>query len=118
MGGLVRTLAFFILLMEVMLVLLVPRGQAQDTVFTAEFLNDPNNIAQGKQLWTRRCQLCHGKEVYPGSAPPLQPWKYTPEFVYDRVTNGFRGMPALKQEFSEAERRAIVAYVLSRNFSP
>ena len=118
MGQLVRTLALCILLMEVMLVLSIPLGQAQDTTFTPEFLHDPNNIAQGKQLWTGRCRLCHGKETYPGSAPPLQPWKYTPEFVYDRITNGFRGMPALKQEFSETERRAIVAYVLSRNFSP
>jgi mono/diheme cytochrome c family protein len=118
MGQLVRTLAFRILLMEVMLVFFIPLGQAQDTTFTPEFLHDPTNIAQGKQLWARRCRLCHGKEVYPGAAPSLQPWKYTPEFVYDRVTNGFRGMPALQQEFSEAERRAIVAYVLSRNFSP
>jgi mono/diheme cytochrome c family protein len=104
--------------MEVMLGLFVPLGKAQETTFTSEFLNDPNNIAQGKQLWAGRCQRCHGKEAYPGSAPPLQPWKYTPDFVYDRITNGFRGMPALKQEFSEAERRVIVAYVLSRNFSP
>jgi mono/diheme cytochrome c family protein len=118
MGQLVRTLALCILLMEAMLVLSSPLGHAQDTMFTPEFLHDPNNIAQGKQLWAGRCRLCHGKESYPGSAPPLQPWKYTPEFVFDRITNGFRAMPALKQEFSEAERRAIVAYVLSRNFSP
>jgi mono/diheme cytochrome c family protein len=118
MRQLVRPLVLFALIIEAMLVLFVPRGQAQDTMFTTEFLQDPNNIAQGKQLWARRCQLCHGKEVYPGSAPPLQPWKYAPEFVYDRITNGFRGMPALKEEFSEAERRTIVAYVLSRNFSP
>jgi mono/diheme cytochrome c family protein len=118
MRGLVRTLTLFILLIDVMLALCVPLVKAQDATFTAEFLSDPNNIAQGKQLWAKRCQLCHGKETYPGSAPPLQPWKYAPEFVYDRITNGFRGMPALKQEFSEAERRAIVAYVLSRNFSP
>ena len=93
-------------------------GRAQDSVFTPEFLNDPANIALGKELWAKRCQLCHGKQTYPGSAPPLQIWRYTPEFVYDRITNGFRGMPALKEEFSEAERRAIVAFVLSRSFAP
>jgi mono/diheme cytochrome c family protein len=81
-------------------------------------MNSPDTIALGQQLWSKRCRLCHSKDTYPGAAPPLQTWKYTPEFVYDRITNGFRGMPALKDEFSEAERRAIVAYVLSQKFSP
>ena len=93
-------------------------AHTQDVTFTAAFLNDPATIALGKQLWAKRCQFCHGKAAYPGSAPPLQPWKYTPDFIYDRITNGFRGMPPLKQEFSEAERKAIVAYVLSSKFSP
>jgi mono/diheme cytochrome c family protein len=105
-------------LVGVVLIPYAPPGQAQDVLFTAEFLNDPHHIALGKQLWDKRCRLCHGKETYPGAAPPLQPWKYTAEFVYDRITNGFRGMPALKEEFSEAERKAIVSYVLSRQFSP
>ena len=118
MRQLVRILVLLMPLVGVMLIPCAPLGQAQDVVFTAEFLNDPDHIALGQQLWARRCRLCHGKETYPGSAPPLQPWKYTPEFVYDRITNGFRGMPALKEEFSEAERQAIVAYVLSRQFSP
>ena len=118
MRQLVRLLALSMLLVEVVLILHVPLGRAQDVVFTAEFMDNPDHIALGQQLWARRCRLCHGKETYPGSAPPLQPWKYQPEFVYDRITNGFRGMPALKEEFSEAERKAIVAFVLSRNFSP
>jgi mono/diheme cytochrome c family protein len=67
-------------------------------------------------LWAKRCTYCHGKAAYPGSAPQLQPERYQPEFVYDRITNGFRGMPALKTEFSQEERRAIVAYVKSPGF--
>jgi len=118
MRQLVGMLVLLMPLVGAVLIPYAPLGQAQDVEFTAEFLNDPNNIALGQQLWGRRCRLCHGKETYPGSAPPLQSWKYTPEFVYDRITNGFRGMPALKAEFSEAERKAIVAYVLSRQFSP
>jgi mono/diheme cytochrome c family protein len=98
--------------------LYAPPGHAQDVVFPAEFMDNPDNVALGQQLWAKRCRFCHGKETYPGSAPQLQPWKYPPEFVYDRITNGFRGMPALKEEFSEAERKAIVAFVLSRKFSP
>ena len=111
-------LAIVTLLVALMLTLPTRPGHAQNNVFPPEFLNDPANVALGKELWAKRCQLCHGKQTYPGSAPPLQIWRYTPEFVYDRITNGFRGMPALKEEFSEAERRAIVAFVLSRSFAP
>jgi mono/diheme cytochrome c family protein len=113
-----RLLTTAMLLAGVLLASDVPMAAAQDVVFTPEFLADPSNVALGKQLWSTRCQLCHSKESYPGSAPPLQPWKYSPEFIYERITNGFRGMPALKQEFSVEQRQAIVAYVLSRTFVP
>jgi mono/diheme cytochrome c family protein len=33
------------------------------------------------------------------------------------VTNGFRGMPAFKEQFSEKERQAVVVYILSKEFS-
>ena len=66
----------------------------------------------------QQCRHCHGRSAYPGKAPKLKPRKYTPEFVFDRVTNGFRKMPAWKEVYSADERRAIVAYVLSREFSP
>jgi mono/diheme cytochrome c family protein len=88
-------------------------ARAAEVQFTAEYLNDPVNIGRGKKLWAARCAYCHGKAAYPGSAPTLQPQRYQPEFVYDRITNGFRGMPALKTEFSQEERQAIVAYVKS-----
>jgi mono/diheme cytochrome c family protein len=82
------------------------------------FLSDPANIATGEALWAQQCRHCHGRSAYPGKAPKLKPRKYTPQFVFDRVTNGFRKMPAWKEVYSEDERRAIVAYVLSREFSP
>jgi len=118
MGQLIRILALLMPLLGMVLLPYARLGSAQEITFTAEFLNNAENIDLGKQLWAKRCQFCHGKESYPGSAPPLQPWRYQPEFVYDRITNGFRGMPALHQEFSVVERQAIVAYVLSREFSP
>jgi mono/diheme cytochrome c family protein len=37
--------------------------------------------------------------------------------VYDRVSNGFKGMPGWRQEFSEQQLRAVVAYVLSKDFT-
>jgi mono/diheme cytochrome c family protein len=89
---------------------------AAEVQLTAEYLNDPANIELGKKLWMKRSAYCHGKAAYPGSAPKLHPERYQPEFVYDRITNGFRGMPALKTAFSQEERRAIVAYVKSPGF--
>jgi mono/diheme cytochrome c family protein len=95
----------------------VSGAQAQEIAFSAEYLNDPANIATGKTIWSKRCKFCHGKQAYPGKAPRLQPSRYTPEFVYDRVTNGFRGMPSWKNRFSQEERKAVTAYVISKEFS-
>lgn len=92
-------------------------GAAEPVTFTEDYLNDPANVELGRQLWGTRCTFCHGRMAYPGKAPKLDPSRYTPEFVYDRVTNGFRGMPSWKHEFDEAQRKAIVAYVMSPDFS-
>lgn len=84
--------------------------------FTPQYLSDPVNIALGREVWSKRCKFCHGRQAYPGKAPRLQPARYTPQFVYDRVTNGFRGMPSWKNEFSEKELKAVVTYVMSKDF--
>lgn len=86
--------------------------------FTEEFLQDPANIELGRKVWQEQCRHCHGKDAYPGKAPKLKPRKYTPEFVYHRVTYGFRGMPSWKEVYSEEERMVVVAWVLSAKFSP
>lgn len=92
-------------------------GQAQGVAFTKEYLEDARKIELGRQVWVSRCQFCHGKAAYPGKALKLDPSRYTPEFVFDRVTNGFQAMPSWKHEFSEEERKAVVAYILSKDFS-
>jgi len=86
--------------------------------FTEAYLADPGNIELGKSLWGDLCRHCHGRSAYPGKAPKLKPRKYTPDFVFDRVTNGFRKMPAWGDSYSKEERMGVVAYVLSRSFSP
>jgi len=91
-------------------------GPAPPVEFTPDFLTDPKKIQQGRTVWQARCQFCHGKMAYPGKAPKLQPSRYTPSFVYDRVANGFQGMPPWRQEFSVDELKSVVAYVLSRDF--
>jgi mono/diheme cytochrome c family protein len=85
--------------------------------FTSEFLGDPKNVQQGREVWQARCQFCHGKMAYPGKAPRLQPYRYTPAFVYDRVANGFQGMPGWRHEFSVDQLKSVVAYILSKEFT-
>ncbi len=87
-------------------------------VFTEAYLNDPANIEAGKAIWQEQCRLCHGYAAYPGRAPKLKPRRYKPEFVFKRVTNGFREMPSWKEVYSREERMAVVTYVLSKEFSP
>ena len=99
-------------------------GAAQDDEeypipeFTDEFLEDPAALATGKEVWESTCRACHGASAYPGKAPKLQPSRYDAEFVYDRVTYGFRKMPAWEDVFSEEERMSVSAYVVSQRFSP
>ena len=93
-------------------------GEEKPAEFTETFLNDAANITVGGEIWVEQCRHCHGKSAYPGKAPKLKPRRYKPDFVYDRVTNGFRKMPPWKDIYSDEERRSVVAYVLSPTFSP
>ena len=96
----------------------VMAGDTEGTMFSPEFMANTENIELGKSLWQKQCRHCHGASAYPGKAPKLKPYKYKPEFVYKRITNGFRKMPSWKAVFSTDERRAIVAYVMNNQFSP
>ncbi len=84
----------------------------------AETLEDPLKVTMGQDLWQQQCRHCHGRSAYPGKAPKLKPRKYKPEFVFDRITNGFRKMPPWKDVFSDDQRVALVAWILSKDFSP
>ena len=86
--------------------------------FTEDYLADPASIEVGKAIWEEQCRHCHGKSSYPGKAPKLKPKRYKPDFVFNRVTNGFRKMPPWKDVYSREERMSVVAYVLSKGFSP
>ena len=86
--------------------------------FSDAYMSDLTHVALGKELWFGQCTHCHGFKAYPGKAPKLKPGKYTAEFVYKRVTKGFKKMPGWEEVFSQAERMAIVAYVKSKSFSP
>ena len=86
--------------------------------FTDEFLADVHNIDAGRAIWEEQCQHCHGKSAYPGKAPKLRPARLKPDFVYRRVTDGFRKMPPWKDVYSDEQRMQVTAYILSPRFSP
>lgn len=110
-------------------ILLLSAGAAADSTstatdqepvpeFTEAVLADPARIEAGREVWQDQCRHCHGKSAYPGKAPKLRPRRYKPDFVYDRVTNGFRKMPPWKEVYSQDERISVVAYILSKEFAP
>ena len=97
----------------------VPASTPEDpAVFTDDYLQDQANIDLGKEVWVDQCKHCHGKDAYPGKAPKLKPRRYTADFVFDRVTNGFRKMPAWKDAYTKEERMSVTAWILSKKFSP
>jgi mono/diheme cytochrome c family protein len=81
-------------------------------------LKDAAMITQGEKIWHDQCTHCHGAKAYPGKAPKLTPRTYKAEFVWDRVHNGFRGMPPWKDVYKPDEVLALVAYILSDEFFP
>lgn len=92
--------------------------KAQVPVFDKTYLSNKQNIAVGQDVWQNQCRHCHGYASYPGKAPKLNPGQLAPDFIYDRVTFGFGKMPAWKDVFSDAQRKAVVAYIKSDDFSP
>ena len=93
-------------------------GQEPVPVFTDNVMKDNSLIVLGQQVWDGQCRHCHGNSAYPGKAPKLKSSSYQPDFVYDRVTNGFRKMPAWKAVFSEQQRIGVTVYIMSDAFAP
>jgi mono/diheme cytochrome c family protein len=107
------------------LTVLVAPARAQDTSkeepppkFDPAYLGNLENIKAGEKVWQTQCRHCHGNSAYPGKAPKLSPGGMDPDFIYDRVTNGFRKMPGWKDVFTVEERKGVVAYIKSSEFSP
>lgn len=97
----------------------IPNAAAEPVpAFDKAYLSNAANIKLGEKIWANQCRHCHGNSAYPGKAPKLNPGSIDPELIFDRVTNGFRKMPAWKEVFSLEERKGVVAYVKSDSFSP
>lgn len=86
--------------------------------FDAAYMANPANIKVGEEVWVTQCRHCHGNNAYPGKAPKLNPGGMDADFIFDRVTNGFKKMPGWKEVFSLEQRKAVSAYIKSSSFSP
>ena len=95
-------------------------AHAQEPVpaFTDTVMKDTSLIVLGQQVWDGQCRHCHGNSAYPGKAPKLKSSSYQPDFVYDRVTNGFRKRPAWRDIFNERQRIGVTVYIMSDTFAP
>jgi mono/diheme cytochrome c family protein len=112
----ITTLTVFALLTGSALVL-AGNAALAEVKLTEAFMNDSANIEVGREIFKKRCSRCHGQRAYPGKGPKLKPKKYTPKFVYKRITKGFRGMPGWKRIYNEKQRKSLTAYILSKDFS-
>lgn len=67
----------------------------------------------GRQLFEKRCALCHGKDGAKGAfgAFNLQASKLSPGEVASIIANGRGRMPAWSTKLSADEIRTIAAYV-------
>ena len=96
----------------------IAHAQEPMPAFTDTVMKDTSLIVLGQQVWDGQCRHCHGNSAYPGKAPKLKSSSYQPDFVYDRVTNGFRKMPAWRDIFNERQRVGVTVYIMSSEFSP
>ena len=69
-------------------------------------------ITQGEKIWQDQCTTVMG-EGLPGQSPKTSAATYKPEFVWNRIHNGFRGMPPWKEVYQPEEVLALGASVLS-----
>jgi len=71
------------------------------------------NDVDGEKLFATSCGWCHqdGGRA-PGRGPKLAGSERTDEFLLNRIKTGKEGaMPAFGKAFSEAQLKAIVAYI-------
>ena len=77
----------------------------------SEIHRRPSRDVRKKRAYSPR------ERAWPARTPQLNPARRTRlTSIFDRVTNGLRGMPSWKSQFNEEQRMAVAAYVLSADF--
>jgi len=85
---------------------------AESAGLSEDFLRDEQHIVSGRSVFLARCTYCHAKRGV-GKAPQLRPSAREADFIFDRITNGYQGMPNWGSTLREDDRRDLVAYILS-----
>ena len=95
-----------------------PFGHAEPPVPAITMDASPETVAEGEQLYKKRCRFCHGSDAVAGPLPDL---RYATAAVHEQfqaiVLGGALaplGMPAFADFLSIEQVQAIQAYVLAR----
>jgi cytochrome c551 len=74
-------------------------------------------IAQGQQVFSENCAVCHGPTGQGGSGGPdlrTAPKAQQVNSAIEQVTNGGGGMPPFGGQLSDTQIRAVATYVVER----
>lgn len=98
--------------------------------YTLSLSENAENVALGEQLYQENCASCHGPsglgdgaaaaslETRPASfTNQAYMAEQTTDSLYQTIVNGKGSMPAYGSQFSEAENRALAAYVRKLSFA-
>lgn len=94
------------------------KGQPLPELTSIPFTNDKKVLAQGENVYTKHCMLCHGQGGVSGGA--LADLRYAAPATYDNIINIVRngaysglGMPNLGQWVTDDEVNAVKNWLLS-----
>lgn len=91
-------------------------------LLVAQGVAEPEDVALGAKVFARSCAVgyCHGSGGAAGRAPRIQGRSFTAEYLLKVTREGIAGtaMPAWQGRLSQAEIRAVVAYMLSISAGP
>lgn len=83
----------------------------------AQAVAQPEDVALGAKVFAKSCAVgyCHGSGGAAGRAPRIQGRSFTADYLLKVTREGIAGtaMPAWQGRLTEAEIRAVVAYMLS-----
>jgi mono/diheme cytochrome c family protein len=91
-------------------------SKAADVNIKDQVLSNPDSVAQGNKKFHAICAYCHGSSGVGGKGKKLQGREFEPDFLFNRITEGFKGASTSMPSWSklpEETRWQLVAYIMS-----